>query len=376
MYDAIILGTGGVGSAALMQLARRGWRVLGIDRFLPGHDRGSSHGETRIIRKAYFEHSDYVPLLHRAYELWAELEAHAQQKLFHRVGLLQVGPPQGAVVQGVLHSAREHDLKVEFIENAAHSRSRCLQGFTIPEGMSAVFEEDAGYLLVEDCVVAHARAAIAAGAELHCGEAVQRWEIDGGGVRVITDRGVYSAGKLIVTAGAWARDLLSELDIPLRVVRKHLHWFSNYSFERTLPASTFLFEMPYGVFYGFPTVAGEGIKIAEHSGGTTVADPLTDPADADEADLAQLRRFIADCLLQVGHVSLRHARCFYTLSPDEHFLLDVHPHHPQISFAAGLSGHGFKFTPVLGEALADLATEGKTKLPIGFLGLGRFKASC
>src|SRR5688572_21843051 len=197
MYDVIILGTGGVGSAAAFHLARRGARVLGLDRFPGGHDRGSSHGQTRIIRQAYFEHANYVPLLRRAYELWAELESLADEKLFHRVGLLQIGPPEGYVIGGVLGAANQHGLVVDEL-TAAQSQSR-FPGFRVPPGMVGVFEPAAGYLRVERCVLAHLAAARQQGATLKTGVTVLSWQADDDRVSVATDHGAFTAEKLVIT---------------------------------------------------------------------------------------------------------------------------------------------------------------------------------
>src|SRR4029453_17711147 len=223
-YDVIVLGTGGVGSAAAYHLAKRGAEVLGIGRFPGGHDRGSSHGETRVIRQAYFEHPDYVPLLLRAYELWGELEQVSGEDLLHQVGLLQVGPPGGAVVGGVLESARRHGLHVESLSaGEVHGR---FPGFRVPEGSVGVFEPAAGYLKVERCVLAHLAAARQHGAEFRFGSAVLQWRESAGSITVETEAGEwFQAAKLVITAGPWAPQLLSDLQIKLTVRRKHLYWF-------------------------------------------------------------------------------------------------------------------------------------------------------
>ncbi|HUE74445.1 MAG TPA: N-methyl-L-tryptophan oxidase [Pirellulaceae bacterium] len=371
MYDAIVIGTGGVGSAAAFHLARRGAKVLGLDRFPGGHDRGSSHGETRIIRQAYFEHPDYVPLLKRAYELWGELEQEAGENLFHQVGLIQIGPEHGPVVHGVLESAQLHQLAVEKL--TAEEIGRRWSAFRIPEGMIGAYESSAGYLRVEACVLAHLESAELYGAEFKSGVAVKRWREDGDGVCVATDQGEFHAAKLVITAGPWAPQILADLGIRLEVRRKHLYWLgtSDTALDQAR-CPTFLYEMPQGVFYGFPAIDALGVKVAEHSGGAVVGDPLNDPRQLDERDLSRAKEFLAQCMPTVTGPLNRHAVCFYTMSPDEHFLVDLHPQSGRVVFAAGLSGHGFKFTSVLGEALAEMALEGRTSLPVGFLNCGRF----
>ena len=367
--DIVIIGTGGVGSAAAMQLAKRGVKVVGIDRFPGGHDRGSSHGHTRIIRLAYFEHPDYVPLLRRAYDLWADLELAQNEKLFHQVGLLEVGLPNGPTIQGVLASAREHQLAVEAM-SAAECRRR-FPGFHVPDEFATIFESKAGYLLVERCVLAHLEQARRHGAEFIVGESVRRWSASPGEVVVETDRSTIQAGRLILAAGAWAGPLLGR---PLEVRRKHIHWHPT-----TLPTlnadqgcPTFYFETGAGDFYGFPNIDGVGVKVGEHSGGAVVADPLRDDRSPEIEDQKRIARFLTTYMPAVAQPARAHAVCYYTMSPDQHFLVDLHPDHPNVAFAAGLSGHGFKFTSVLGEILADLAMHGSTTLPIGFLSPRRF----
>jgi sarcosine oxidase len=370
-FDVIVLGVGGVGSAALDQLARRGLRVLGLDRFPPGHDRGSSHGRTRLIRQAYFEHPDYVPLLRRAYELWADLSARSGKTLYHQVGVLQAGRPNGTVVPGVLASARQHGLDVEELSEGEITAR--FPGLRVPPPLVAVFERRAGYLDVEDCVREAARQAVDHGATLQIGESVRGWKVEGSGVAVETDRGTYRANSLIVSAGAWAGTLLADLGIRFQVVRKSLYWYAAperlYSPAHGFPG--FLYETDRGSFYGFPRIDDEGLKSAEHSGGIPVSDPLRVDRNPDPGETIRVEQFLAEYLPEVTPEPLRFGTCLYTLSPDGHFVVDRHPEHPQVVFAAGLSGHGFKFTTVLGEVLADLAAHGSTRLPIGFLSCQR-----
>jgi sarcosine oxidase len=383
-YDAIVLGAGGVGSAAMWQLARRGLRVLGIDRFAPPHGEGSSHGQTRIIRQAYFEHADYVPLLLESYRLWEELEGLTEQRLKIETGLLEVGPRDGVVVPGVLMAARQHRLAVEELA-AAEIESRW-PGFRLPEnqsqGLTGVFESRAGYLKVEECVAACLAEAKRHGAELLPNVEVHDWQA-GADVTVRTAAGDFRAKRLVITAGAWAGPLLHNLGVPLEVRRKPLMWYEPRDASANAAALTsaangfpcFLFELPHGIFYGFPAVDDRGLKAAEHSGGDAIAGPRAVDRSLHAADHQRVDEFLHQYLPSVCTPCREHAVCLYTMSPDEHFIVDRHPDDPRIVFAAGLSGHGFKFTPVLGRALAELATEGDTCQSTAFLSLGRFRRS-
>jgi len=370
-YDAIVIGSGGVGSAAAYHLAGRGARVLGLDRFRVPHDRGSSHGHTRIFRQAYFEHADYVPLARHSLQLWNALSEEAGQPLLRQIGLVEFGPPDGQVVPGVLSAARQHSLRVESL-TANQAREQWTM-FDVPDDWDAVHEPDAGYLLVEDCLTAHVQLAQERGAEFRFDETVTNWSVETNGFRVATDRDTYTSDALVVTTGAWAGPLLGRLGVPLRVLRKPLFWLGSddprYQVNGGMPL--FLFELPEGVFYGFPQVDDRGVKIAEHSGGSTVDDPLLVDREMWPEDRRRIESFAARHLPALARKIADHAVCLYTMSPDEHFLVDRHPQHERLVLAAGLSGHGFKFTPALGQALADLALDGRTDLPIGFLSLNR-----
>lgn len=369
-YDAIVLGTGGVGSAALFHLASRG-RVLGLDRFHGAHNRGSSHGQTRMIREAYCEHPDYVPLVQRAYQLWKELEQRCGHQLYYEVGLLEIGPADGMVIPGVRRSAEQHRLQIENLSEKDVSGR--FPGFRLPENALAVFEQRAGYLLVEQCVSAYLNEAEKLGAERKT-EAIIEWKDEGDSVFVRTGRESYSAGRLIITAGAWARELLGELGASLTVLKKLQNWFMTedlrYRADNGCPA--FLFELPQGIYYGFPQLDGRGVKVGEHTGGPEVSDPLNVDRSVDLPQQSRIEQFVGEFLPGVASTASDYSVCMYTMSPDEHFIVDCHPQNRRVCFAAGLSGHGFKFAPALGEALADLALEGKTSLPIKFLGCDRF----
>jgi sarcosine oxidase len=370
-YDCIVLGVGGFGSAALAHLARRGVRALGIERFDLDHERGSSHGETRIIRKAYFEHPDYVPLLFRAYDLWRELERESNKELMQLSGLMLAGPPDGEAIAGAKLAAQRYGIGIEE-PTLAEARAR-FAGFRFDDAHAVLVEPDAGFLHVEACRQAHIETAQAHGATVHANEAVLEWQPTANGVKLRTNRGKYEAASLIVTAGAWAGRLLADLAIPLEVVRKPILWHAvtsrEYDVANSAPA--FYFETSAGVFYGFPSLDGATVKVCEHSGGAVVDDPTQLDREIHSADIEPVANFIRQSMPGVQSEPARHSMCMYTHTPDQHFIVDCHPEWPQVVIGAGFSGHGFKFTSVLGEALADLAVNGETELPIGFLSLGR-----
>lgn len=375
MYDVIVLGAGGVGSSALFHLARRGVRVLGLDRFPGGHDRGSSHGDTRIIRLAYFEHPDYVPLLRRSYALWSELERIVDESLYDEVGLLEIGPPAGEVVPGVLKSAALHGLEIERLTPAEVARR--FPGFRAPEGCEAVFERRAGYLRVEKCVLAHLRAAQASGAEHRTGIEVRGWRSYGDHLEVSTDQGPITTRKLVITPGAWASDLLPGVSVPWRVLLKQLYWFAprDDRYRAGGTGCTFFYELPWGMFYGFPQVDDYGVKVAEHSGGQAVSDPLHADRSPDLVNQQRVETFLGASMPGMTRNLLRRSTCFYTMSPDGHFIIDRHPTEEHVVFCAGLSGHGFKFASALGELLADWTLDGGSNLSAEFLRAARFQQS-
>lgn len=372
IYDVIVLGLGGVGSAAAFALAKRGHCVLGIDQFSPPHNRGSSHGETRIIRKSYFEHPSYVPLLCRAYELWRELESRTGTRLYKATGLLEIGPAEGIVIPGVLRSAAQFDLPIERLSMAeAKYRYPNLRG---DESWSVILEEDAGYLKVEACVQSHLQSAAALGAELVIEQKVIGWDVDGNGVLVRTADQVYRADKLILTAGPWAGELLSRFNIPLRVVHKHLYWYetNNQSYREIDGFPCFFYETPAGHFYGFPERDAFGLKVAKHSGGESAGAVIDGVHKMSAEDQSAVEAFLDFNLPEVSRRMTRWSGCYYTMTPDENFIVDTLPNLPQVTIVAGLSGHGFKFTSVLGELAADLATDQLLLPTLDFMQLSRF----
>jgi sarcosine oxidase len=370
-YDVIVLGTGGVGSAALYHLAQRGVRVLGIDRFPAAHDRGSSHGQTRLIRLAYFEHSNYVPLVRLAYSLWSELGKIRDEHLFHRTGLIYFSPSEGPVVEGLLHSAQEHQLDLEELTPSTVGKN--YPGFVVPRDATVVFERGAGYLWVEKCIRAQIEEAIRGGAEHRLGETVLSWAADAHGVTVKTNRETYQGGHLVITLGPWAQQLLGPLGVRFRILRKHMHWFAveDPHYQAGSGCPCFFYDVNAGNFYGFPAVDPYGLKIAEHSGGTEISNPLEDRRELEPFDLERINALRQEFLPGVSGKRNRHEVCFYTMSPDGQFIVDRHPAYDHVVFAAGLSGHGFKFTSALGRVLAELCLDGTASVNVDFLRLDR-----
>lgn len=373
-YDTIVVGIGGMGSAALYHLARRGDRVLGLEQFDIPHAMGSSHGVNRIIRLAYFEHPSYVPLLRRSYELWRELEAAAGEQLLYITGSIDAGPPDSVVVQGALRACAEHGLEHELL-SAAELHQR-YPGYRFPEGTQAIFQPDGGFVLSERAIVAHVNAAVAHGAEVHGREATLGWEaLAEGGVRVRTTKGVYEAERLIIAPGSWAGSLVPELAAVAVPERQVLAWMQPHRPEYFALGRFPVFNamLEEGHYYGFPVFGIPGFKIGlyHHLRETVDPDQLDRGAitDQDEAVIrTAVERYFPDAAGPTTTLSV----CMFTNTPDGHFIIDRHPRHPQVIVAAGFSGHGYKFCSVVGEILADLARDGETRHDIALFRFDRF----
>jgi len=369
-FDVIVIGCGAIGSASFHFLSSAGASVLAIDQHEPPHDKGSSHGQSRIIRQAYFEHPDYVPLLHEAYQGWINLEEQTNQKLLHQVGLLQVGPVDGFLIPGVLASATEHHLPLDRI--TGRDIEKKFPGFWAEEEVVGLFEKQAGYLRVEESIRAYLDCGQRGGGVLAVHPEPARWQSDGAGVRVESGGEVFFADRLVLATGSWSSPLMHALGIELRVVRKHVHWFANDSGKYGEGSPVFFFETPQGDFYGFPQLDQRGIKVADHRGGEKVTDPdLLDPS-FDSEDRNRIRTFLGKHVPDISTRVTDHQVCMYTRSPDEHFIVDRHPEYPHVVFVTGLSGHGFKFAPALAKVITDLIFDRELNLPIDFLSLARF----
>jgi sarcosine oxidase len=372
IYDAIVIGIGGMGSAAACELARRGRRVLALEQFSLGHDRGSSHGHTRIIRRAYYEHPDYVPLVRRAFERWYDLEQRQGIHLLTEIPCLSIGKADSSMIAGVRASARQHDLAVEDL-TAADLRRR-FPAFRFSEEYVGVLEQSAGFLYVEDCVQAHACEAVRLGAKIQDNEPVVHWKSDGHEVIVETTEGRYTAARLVLTAGPWAGQVLAQRGTFLRVMRQVVMWFGTRDdrlFRRDV-FPVYIADTPSGHFYGFPLLGSSGAKVAQHYGAPELGSPSEIVRDIRDVDEEELRGFLREHLLAVDGPRRRAAVCIYTLTPDRHFIIDLHPDYPNVAVATGFSGHGFKFASVVGEILADLVENGRTELPVGMFRFDRF----
>jgi sarcosine oxidase len=368
MHDVIVVGLGGMGSAAAYHLAVRGLRVLGLERFGPVHNRGSSHGGSRIIRQSYFEDPAYVPLLLRSYELWEKLERDAGRDIVSFTGGLFVGQPDSLTFAGSLRASREWGLPHEILD-AAEIRRR-FPTFAPRAGEVALYEVKAGFARPEATVAAHLQLAGRHGADLRYDEPVGRWEaLPGGGVRVLTADGYYTADRLVVCPGAWAPQVLADLGVPFTVERQVMYWFQPTSGVAAYQPDRhpiYIHEDAAGTqIYGFPAIDGTdgGAKVAFFRRGQ-VCTPDTIDRRVRPEEVAGMRDHLADVLPTLPGRFLRAATCMYTNTPDQHFVIATHPEHPQVTVACGFSGHGFKFVPVVGEVVADLATTGSTAHPI------------
>ena len=379
-YDVIVAGVGSMGAATCYYLAKRDAKVLGIDSQPIPNTNSSYNGNTRVIRLTYQEHPDYVPLLRDAYQLWEEIEQETDTTLLHKTGVLYMGFPDGEAISGVKLASETHDLPYSPLTH--DELAQRFPQFTLPEGMVGALEPEGGYLLSELAVETYAHAAKQLGATLLTNEPVIDWSSDDNGISVRTASSTHTAAKLILCAGAWSGDLLRLPDMQLTVTRQVLGWVQPQRPELFQRGNFPVWNIDpngdgdlTGIYYGFPMsddpAEGDGLKLARHHPGTPIApDAITDetlPADEDEIMLP-LRRYMPEALGQVQTIKV----CRYTNSADGHFIVDRHPESEHVLFACGFSGHGFKFSSVMGKALSQLALDGKTKRSISFLGLSRF----
>jgi len=397
-FDVIVLGLGIMGLSTVRELARQGLRVLGLEQFDLGHRHGSSHGSSRLFRKAYFEHPNYVSLLHRSREGWRDLEQESGDTLFNPCGLLSIGPTEGELIRGTLESASRHGVPCEQLDaDEARQRFPGINASAWP-GTSILFEQDAGYIYADRVMDTLEQSARRHGATLRDATHVSHWQEEGNAVVVVTESGEYTAEKLIITAGPWSASLLSGVGVEMTIVRKLVFWYLPARPELASPDKLpcYATESEYGLFYGVPDngdVAEDGVKIARHdtpddllqtarlsSPGEMRVDGRVDAQYEVESPIVEsvARLLLGPCLLSdeqpdllPGHLSV----CQYTLSPDGDFIIDRIPGSSRVIFAAGFSGHGFKFAPAIGEVLAAMAKGQTPAVDTAFLSLSRFKSS-
>ena len=369
-WDIIVVGCGVMGASVTYNLAQRGLRVLTLDMNRLNHEYGSSHGQTRIIRLAYYEDPRYVPLLRRAFDSWRELEAKSGKRLMQITGGLMIGRSDGELVAGVLRSARVHGLRHQVLSSSEVERR--FPAFTVGEEYGAVYEESAGMLFAEDCVRAFVDQAREEGAEFRFSEKVGWWRNRPDGVEVGTPSGVQTAERLILCGGPWNGELLGGR-MPLRCERQVPLWFPSGGMGEFAPEKmpVFIMEEAPGVFYyGLPDV-GHGVKVARTHGGEFSA-PDEVRREVTDADVKPVREFISRTLKNLGRVPTASTTCIYTNTPDLNFAVGSLGAEPRVKLVSACSGHGFKFASVLGEVASDIATEKKAPLDVAFLDPDRF----
>jgi sarcosine oxidase len=371
-YDVIVVGLGATGSAALYHLARRNSRAIGLERFEPGHERGSSHGRTRIIRHGYFEHPSYVPLVRRAAALWRELERASGRPLMTVTGIAEVGRSDSTLIKGTLAAAREHNLTHQVV--TAHELMRRYPAFRLPQDYVAVIQPDGGFVEAEAGIRAHLRLAAAAGADMRTGEPVLSIEQVGDHVRVRTERKSYEAGHAIIAAGPWTTSLVPDLALPLQVTRQVLIWVRPAQPELFKLGwfPVFMIKSEHGIHYGFPLQDDGWLKMAKHHHAGEVVDPETCDRVVSAADEAIVTGPMFRMLPAAAGPVMAAKTCLYTMAPDGDFVIDRVPGQERIVIASPCSGHGFKFAPAIGQALAELVLNGRSSPDLSRFRLSRF----
>ena len=373
-YHHIVIGAGSMGMAAGYQLAKEGGKTLLLDSFSPPHDKGSHHGETRLIRYAYGEGLEYVPFALRAGALWRELQEATNKKIFHQTGVLNAGAKETPFVQNVMASAQKFKLPLEVFSSAEVNEK--WPGIKLPENYLGCFEPTAGVLLAENCIAAYRELALKEGAEIRTNSRVVTIDAQADKITVKTQDGAaFTADSIVLSVGAWAGDLLKQLNLtlPLNPVRKTFAWYEAdeelYN-ENNLPG--FAIQAEDAFYYGFPSINAAGLKIGRHDGGIPI-NPNEERMAYGEfpEDTGDLNSFIQTYMSSAGQLKYGKT-CMYTMTPDEDFIIDLHPTHKNIAIAAGFSGHGFKFASAVGEALSQLIINGSTELDLTPFAINRF----
>ncbi len=378
-YDAIVIGVGSMGSATCYYLSQRGHKVLGLEQFDISHDQGSHSGQSRIIRMAYGEDSDYVPLLKRAYANWKVLEDQTKSKVFEKTGLAYFGKPDNEFMMTVKNSAAKYDIALA--KSGPDKAKDLFPAFQVPADFEIIFEPNAGFVTPERAILLYTQQAIAKGAEIRTRERVKGWKKVGGKIQVESSSGAFTCDKLIITAGGWASKVLPGLKVELKVTKQMLAWVSpkNWDLFSLGKFPCWILEDPErGSYYGFPILPANqfggpiGLKLAHHFPGE-LSDPDKVNRNVTAGTEEDIRYALKKYLPLADNDILSLKSCLYTNTKDENFIIDHLPgFEKQVTIACGFSGHGFKFASAIGEVLSDMAMKGKTELPIGFLGLSRF----
>ncbi len=371
-YDVIVLGAGTMGTATAWALAKRDVRAVVLEQYAHVHSLGSHGGQTRVIRHAYAEGEDYVPVVRRADELWLALEEESGQRLLVRTGGLDLAAPGHGYARAARHSAEAHGVPHEWLDPAEVRRRWPV--WRVPDDWDACFNPTTGYLLVDPALRALADAARRRGVVVQEEEPVLAWHATGSGVSVRTGQGTYEADRLVVTTGAWAGDLLAAVGIPLTVLRKTLWWLAVEQADAFLPDRfpVFITESDMGSIYGFPIHGEGGLKLADHYGGEVTTPAAVDRTTCDDEKRAVVP-FAQRMLRGITDRVRASTVCLYEMTPDHDFVVDRHPTSPRVVVGAGFSGHGFKFATAIGEHLADLALDADVQ-PYPRFAFGRFGA--
>ncbi|HEY5824366.1 MAG TPA: N-methyl-L-tryptophan oxidase [Cyclobacteriaceae bacterium] len=378
-YDVIVLGVGSMGSSACYHLAKRGFKVLGLEQFDIPHELGSHAGQSRIIRKAYGEGSDYVPLLERAYQNWKTLESETGSQVYYKTGLAYFGAPEDPFLKTVKNSSVKYKIPLDHF--TAEECDRKYPQFKLPQNFQRMEEPDAGFITPERSILLYVEQAILKGAVIRTKEKVIDWKRERGSVTVTTNRGTYKAKKLVITVGPWAGKMIPALASKLTITRQAIAWVKPKKWEQFTLGKfpCWILQNKEYDFYGFPilpvgTFGGPlGMKLALHFPGADTTDPDAVNRNTKESDEKVLIDFLNQFIPDGYENTLVMKTCLYTNSPDKDFIIDyLSGFDKDVVLATGFSGHGFKFVSVVGEILADLAMNGSTSLPIGFLNAKRF----
>ncbi|CAM4326608.1 N-methyl-L-tryptophan oxidase [Lacicoccus alkaliphilus] len=365
-YEVIVIGAGSMGMAAGYYLAEQGIKTLMIDAFDPPHASGSHSGDTRLIRHACGEGYDYVPLAMRAQALWDDLQTKTSERIFLKTGVVTFGPSDSLFVQTAINGGLEYDLNLDTL--SADEINARWPGIAVPDGQIGCYEPDAGVLFSENAIRTFRRLALERGAELKVNSPVMNIDAFADSVKVETNTESFTADKLIISGGAWNKKILDDLDLKLRIQpsRQTIAWFdSDDALYRADDFPGFFADVPTGVYYGFPSIDGSGLKVGRYDNGEEI-DPeyYNQEFGALDKDEGDLRGFLGEYMKEANGSLDVGRTCMFTNTPDENFIIDKHPAHDHIAIAAGFSGHGYKFSSAVGEILGELVTKGEASQDI------------